>query len=180
MPQALFLHRLWKNGWSRLERHEPRVSQANILARLKHEFQRVPYKYLIYLCYDVPPTTVHMGLDLINSTLQSSKTQERDVDSVSDSKVIINLNMVERKMDYKAFAISRCIGNTMPAFHDDVIKWKHFLCYRHFVRGIHWSPVDFPHKSLWCGALSLSSIRLDKRLSNQSRHHWLETPSQSL
>ena len=36
--------------------------------------------------------------------------------------------------------------------HDDVIKWKHFLHYWPFVRGIHWSPVDSPHKGQWRGA----------------------------
>ena len=30
--------------------------------------------------------------------------------------------------------------------HDDVIKWKQFLRYWPFVRGIHRSPVDSPHK----------------------------------
>ena len=30
--------------------------------------------------------------------------------------------------------------------HDDVIKWKHFPRYWPFVRGIHWSPVNSPHK----------------------------------
>ena len=30
--------------------------------------------------------------------------------------------------------------------HDDVIKWKHFPRYWPFVRGIHRSPVNFPHK----------------------------------
>ena len=30
--------------------------------------------------------------------------------------------------------------------HDDVIKWKHFSCYGPFVLGIHWSPVNSPHK----------------------------------
>ena len=30
--------------------------------------------------------------------------------------------------------------------HDDVIKWKHFPRYWSFVRGIHCSPVIFPHK----------------------------------
>ena len=37
--------------------------------------------------------------------------------------------------------------------HDDVIKWKHFLCYWPFVRGIHRSPVISPHKGQWHGAL---------------------------
>ena len=30
--------------------------------------------------------------------------------------------------------------------HDDVIKWKHFPCHWPFVRGIHRSPVNSPHK----------------------------------
>ena len=37
--------------------------------------------------------------------------------------------------------------------HDDVIKWKHFPCYWPFVRVIHRSSVDSPHKVLWRGAL---------------------------
>ena len=43
---------------------------------------------------------------------------------------------------------------TSSAPYDDVIKWKHFLCCRPFVRGIHWSPVDSLTKTsvaeLWC------------------------------
>ena len=30
--------------------------------------------------------------------------------------------------------------------YDDVIRWKHFPRYRPFVRGIHWSSVNSPHK----------------------------------
>ena len=41
---------------------------------------------------------------------------------------------------------------------DDVIKWKPFLCYWPFVRGIHRSPVNSPHKGQWRGALMLSLI----------------------
>ena len=37
--------------------------------------------------------------------------------------------------------------------HDDVIKWKHFPRYWPFVRGIHRSPVNSPHKGQWRGAL---------------------------
>ena len=37
--------------------------------------------------------------------------------------------------------------------HDDVIKWKHFSRYWPFVRGIHRSPVNSPHKGQWRGAL---------------------------
>ena len=42
--------------------------------------------------------------------------------------------------------------------HDDVIKWKHFPRYRPFVRGIHQSPVNSPHKGQWRGALMFSFI----------------------
>ena len=39
------------------------------------------------------------------------------------------------------------------AGHHDVIKWKHFPRYWPFVRGIHRSPVDCPHKGQWRRAL---------------------------
>ena len=42
--------------------------------------------------------------------------------------------------------------------HADVIKRKHFPRYWPFVRGIHRSPVNFPHKGQWCGALMISLI----------------------
>ena len=43
-------------------------------------------------------------------------------------------------------------------FHDDVIKWKHFPRNWPFVRGIHRSPVNSPHKGQWRGALMLSLV----------------------
>ena len=46
----------------------------------------------------------------------------------------------------------------MGAIHDDVIKWKHFPLYWPFVRGIHRSPVNSPHKGQWRGALMFSLI----------------------
>ena len=42
--------------------------------------------------------------------------------------------------------------------HDDIIKWKHFPRYWPFVRGIHRSPVNSPHKGQWHGALMFSLI----------------------
>ena len=43
-------------------------------------------------------------------------------------------------------------------YHDDVIKWKHFPRNWPFVREIHRSPVNFPHKGQWRGALMFSLI----------------------
>ena len=42
--------------------------------------------------------------------------------------------------------------------HDDVIKWKNFPRNWPFVREIHRSPVNFPHKGQWRGALMFSLI----------------------
>ena len=42
--------------------------------------------------------------------------------------------------------------------HDGVIKWKHFPRYWPFVRGIHRSQVNSPHKGQWRGALMFSLI----------------------
>ena len=73
----------------------------------------------------------------------------------------------------------KCRG--IESHHDDVIKWKHFPRYWPFVWGIHRSPVNFPHKGQWGGALMFSLIcALDKRLSKQSRDLWFETPLRPL
>ena len=42
--------------------------------------------------------------------------------------------------------------------HDDVIKWKHFPCNWPFVREVHRSLVNFPHKGQWRGALMFALI----------------------
>ena len=44
------------------------------------------------------------------------------------------------------------------AFMMYVIKRKHLLRYSPFVRGIHRSPVNFPHKGQWRGALMFSLV----------------------
>ena len=40
----------------------------------------------------------------------------------------------------------------------DVVTKKHFPRYWPFVQGIHWSPVNSPHKGRWRGALMFSLI----------------------
>ena len=61
--------------------------------------------------------------------------------------------------------------------HDEIIKLKHFPRYWPFVRGIHRSPVNSPHKGQWRGALmdSLSSVWINgwinKRKAGDLRRH---------
>ena len=49
-------------------------------------------------------------------------------------------------------------NNWHESIHYDVKKWKHFPRYWPFVRRIHRSPVNFPHKGHWPGALMFSLI----------------------
>ena len=61
--------------------------------------------------------------------------------------------------------------------HYDAIKLKHFPRYSPFVRGIHWSPVNSPHKGQWRRALMVSLICTWKnswtnnRDAGDLRHH---------
>ena len=79
-------------------------------------------------------------------------------------------------------------------FFPDETLWMRHICepwWRHqietfsanywpFVRGIHQSSVNSPHKGKCHGALVFSLICLNKRLGKQSRRRWFETPSRSL
>ena len=57
-----------------------------------------------------------------------------------------------------------------------------FPRYWPFVRGIHWLPVNSPHKGHWRGALmfSLISARINDWVNKQSWGWWFETLSWSL
>ena len=57
---------------------------------------------------------------------------------------------------YLSKAMPHGTNNTYD--HDDVIKWKHFPRYWPFVRGIHRSSLNSPHKGQWRGALIFSLI----------------------
>ena len=52
----------------------------------------------------------------------------------------------------------KCTHHKNIYAQDDVIRWKHFPRYWSFVRGIHRSPVNSPHKDQWRGALMFSLI----------------------
>ena len=60
--------------------------------------------------------------------------------------------------DQRVIKIMTAIKTWKKTKHDDIIKWKHFPHYWPFVRGIHRSPVNSPHKGQWHGALMFSLI----------------------
>ena len=66
------------------------------------------------------------------------------------------------------------------AAHNDVIKRKHFPRYWPFVRGIHQSPVNSPHKGQWRGVFNVFLNLRMKNCCKQSWGWWFETSSCSL
>ena len=74
----------------------------------------------------------------------------------------ISLNSIPLGPNWQYVAIGLGItGNGLVLnmrTHDDVIQWKHFPRYWPFVRGIHRSPANSPHKGQWREALMFSLI----------------------
>ena len=71
----------------------------------------------------------------------------------SDTNVRSSVNSVEKSWN-ALFILISAYGHA----HDDVIKWKHFPRYWPFVRGIHRSSVNSPHKGQCSGVLMFSLI----------------------
>ena len=88
--------------------------------------------------------------------------------------VYVSLFLVSSKLNPYSITRYRCakVENVCIGKHDDVVKWKQFLCYCPFVSGIQRSPVDSPHKGHWHGALTFSLIPVPEQTVEQTT----ETP----
>ena len=79
--------------------------------------------------------------------------------AITWNSVLIKVNSyIEARLLYQLFLDEMAAILQTIFSHDDVIKWKHFPRYWPFVRGIHQSPVNSPHKGQWRGALMLTLI----------------------
>ena len=81
--------------------------------------------------------------------------------------VIMGLSIIRRRQSWNCLIFLIKWWNSI--LHDDVIKWKHFPRYWPFVRGIHRSPVNSPHKGQWRGALmfSLTCVWINDCVNNR-------------
>ena len=77
---------------------------------------------------------------------------------VSDHQRNSNLEVGHSGSGFKWAECLLFINGYLGWPHDDVIKWKHFPRNWPFVRGIHRSPVNSPHKGQWRGALMFALI----------------------
>ena len=81
---------------------------------------------------------------VLNTHWRNNALQTMSLTMEFISEVILNKSWSQRLRGYRL------------GFHYDVIKWKHFLRYWPFVRGIHRSPMNSPHRGQWRGALMYS------------------------
>ena len=100
----------------------------------------------------IRPSTKQCYHPFVNAVFYFSAERPRFVSRNTHSVIIC-----KRSNTVLIWVISYHLGPAST--HDDVIKWKHFPRYWPFVRGIHRSPVNSPHKGQWPGALMFSLIR---------------------
>ena len=73
-------------------------------------------------------------------------------------KTIITIFTVNLGFTYRKLVAHAAFKSKHNSNHDDVIKRKHILRYWPFVRRIHRSPVNSPHKGQWRETLMFSLI----------------------
>ena len=106
-----------------------------------------------------------MTIENVSVKMPIATTTEYDCQNVdrNDDRHIISivLSIIFTSNFKQMYSINNMRQMTQKAkltIHDDVIKWKHFPRNWPFVREIHRSPVNFPHKGQWRGALMFSLI----------------------
>ena len=120
---------------------------------------------------------VQLGIVLyfIRPTWHLTIVRNRSTDCTSTSRVY----MYSYAWSMYAWTFVCTPGCTCAHVHNDVIKY--FPRHWHFVRGIHWPPVNSPHRGQLRGALMFSLIcTWNQQLSKQWRRLWFETPLRSL
>ena len=70
-----------------------------------------------------------------------------------EKEIYINFLIISCWRTCLFFMLVWSYQHTTSGLHDDVIQWKHFPRYWPFLRGIHRSPVNSPHKGQWRRAL---------------------------
>ena len=125
---------------------------ANIICKTKNNQQTTTH------CF----TSLALLIYITYTTLNSRWLCQAIIKAIADvSLEIFQQNNLYLKMPLKNIPSSiRNVAVVIAeeTIHDDVIKWKHFPHYWPFVRGIQWSPVNFPHKGQSRGVLMFSLI----------------------
>ena len=111
------------------------------------------FTFILWYSFELEPISMWLTMSIVSRMADSIA----DIPWPSSSREYLLLS----QPCVKQHSFFECSILVMPRCwkeHDDVIKWKHFSHYWPFVRGIHWSPVNSPHKGQWRGALMFSLI----------------------
>ena len=110
------------------------------------------YLYMLYTKYPL------WRLQIVGSIQQDISLPPTSVDYVF-LMVLSEYRMTDQRAEQRC-CVCESVDYFVPFWlsYDDVTKWKHFPCHWPFVRRIHLSPVNSPHKGQWRGALMFSLI----------------------
>ena len=111
------------------------------LAIICIQYMKIANRYKLIITYDMETLSVLLALCEGNPSVTDRFPSHRSSNAGLNLNHSLSLQCHEKKQ-----------------LLDDVMKWKHFPRYWPFVRGIHRSAVNSPHKGQWRGALVFSLI----------------------
>ena len=101
---------------------------------------------------------VSHDLPLVNLIHWSRDKMATILQTFPDALFLLKIVVSWLKFHWNLFQEVQKNMDNKPTLHDDIIQWKHFSHYWPFVRGIHRSLVNSPHKGHWHEALMFSLI----------------------
>ena len=116
----------------------------------------------VNLCIVHGPDATIYGKQPFRATFPYAETHKFQQGNLMECHVICDkrheVNVPQQTGVHEAPLCVLLVLEILCSSHDDVIKWKPFPRYWPFVRGIHQSPVNSPHKGQWRWALKFSLI----------------------
>ena len=117
----------------------------------------ISYENILILPFVLRAHVIHISEnDILWTTFYHNRNQQVIVSKITFFRVLKYFKYYKTSgVTTLTNILTQSVHDSFHA-HDDVIKWTHFPRYWPFVRGIHRSPVNFPHKGQWRGALMFS------------------------
>ena len=164
------ISREWRCSWRAPTGAAPTTSEwSTVLLSVKVRLILEVWRYwygieklaaLLALCKGSPDFQLYRDLMFLCCWSEQAAEQMVELPAIWDTMMLITLMICIQKLKYPDGFIFHN--------HDDAIKWKNFPRYWPFVRGIHRSPVNSPHKGQWRGALKFSLC--DLCLNREASH----------
>ena len=161
----------WDYDWTMLVKGAPKMFADNFSISVKQDGDKKPQTTFSNETYFFIETTYFTQMIDTAIVLVQSMVSRRPCDKPKPQSIITQFISAKNHQQFE----------WLKSTHYDVIKWRHFPRYWPFVRGIHRSSVNSPHKGQWRGALvfSLMCARINSWVNNREagdlrryRHHY--------